>query len=283
MKRALVTLVLGDRYAKRFAACAAPPLRAYAKAHGLSLIVLDRLLDASDRGARRSPAWQKCLIHRHPRVRACGQVAWIDADMVVNPAAPNVFDAVSPETFGAVDALASPSPEAQAAAQAKIRAYLAANGLAGPDDATPEAFYRGYGYAAGPDRVVQTGLLVLTPEAHGPVLEAAYAEDRRPDSREMLFEMRPLSWHLLTRSPVTWLDPRFNAVWATALFNHYPFLADPAFRAAFGDRPDLYALLKARCIAATYADAYCLHFAGTADDMDAWRPPPAPAAARQGA
>ena len=35
MKRALVSLVVGDAYKRRFAAVAAAPLRAYAKAHGL--------------------------------------------------------------------------------------------------------------------------------------------------------------------------------------------------------------------------------------------------------
>jgi hypothetical protein len=269
MKRALFTLVLGDRYRQRFAAKAAPTFRAYARAHGLSLVVLDRLIDPGPLGLSRSPAWQKCLIMRHPKAAACDQVAWIDADIVIRPDAPDIFEGVPPDAFGAVDAFASPSPEAYAAAAGKIRAYMAGHGLAGPDDATPEGFYRHYGFETGPDRVAQTGVLVLTPEVHGPILEAAYAETRRPDSRDMLFEMRPLSHHLLTRSPVVWLDPRFNTLWATALFNHYPFLADPAFRAGFRDRPDLYHGLKARCLAAAYETAYFLHFAGAADDMDA--------------
>lgn len=269
MKRALVTLVLGDRYKERFAAQAAPTFRAYAKAHGLTLVVLDRLLDHSDLGRSRSPAWQKCLIFRHPKVGTFDQVAWLDADIVINPAAPSVFDDVPVESFAAVDAFASPSARAFASALAKTRAYLAQNGLTAPDDATPARFYRNYGFAAGPDKVAQTGVLVLSPEAHGPVLEQAYTEARRPDSREMLFEMRALSFHLLTESPVRWLDPRFNALWATALFNHYPFLTERAFLAAFRDRPDLYLHVKAQCLAALYEASYFLHFAGTGDDMRA--------------
>jgi hypothetical protein len=269
MKRALVSLVVGDAYKRRFAAVAAAPLRAYAKTHGLALVVLDRLLDDSECGRARSPAWQKCLIFRHERLRACEQVAWLDADIVVRPGAPSVFEGVSPETFGAADHFASPTPEAFTLAAAAIRAYQRRFGIEAAEEATAGEFYARYGFADGPDKAVQTGVLVLTPEVHGPLLEAAYRENRRPDGREMLFEMRPLSWHLLRGSAVTWLDPRFNAVWATALFTRYPFLADPAFQAAWRDRPDLFAQLKARCLDAWGDEAYFLHFAGTASDMDA--------------
>lgn len=275
MKRALVTLVVGDACRKRFAACAAPTFRAYARAHGLSLVVLDRLLDDGPLGRSRSPAWQKCLIFRHPKLRACGQVVWIDADIVIRSDAPNVFEGVAPDVFGAVDHFASPTPEAFAAATANIRAYQAAFGIEDAADDTAGAFYARYGFPDGPDspdRVAQTGVLVLSPEAHAPLLEAAYREQRRPDSRAMLFEMRPLSYHLLRGSAVRWLDPRFNALWTTALFTHYPFLADPAFQAAFRGQPAAFALLKARCLAACRDMAYFLHFAGAADDMAALGP-----------
>ncbi|WP_300158295.1 hypothetical protein [Solidesulfovibrio sp.] len=273
MKRALCTLVVGDAYRRRFAARVAPFLRAYAKAHGLSLVVLDKLLDDSPLGRTRSPAWQKCLILRHPRLRACDQVAWLDADMLPRPDAPDVFAGVPRDAFGAVEHFSSPTPGAFALAAANIRAHHRRHGVTGGEEPTPEAFYGRYGYDDFPDKVVQTGLLVLTPELHGPVLEGAYLEQRRPDSREMLFEMRPASWGLLRASPVAWLDPRFNAVWSTTLFSSYPFLADPDFQAAYRDRPELFAALKARCLAAAYAAAYFLHFAGTAGDMDAFSPP----------
>ena len=267
MKRALATLVVGERYRQRFADHAAPTFRAYAKAHGLSLVVLDRFIDASPQGTSRSPAWQKCLLFDHPRLRACQQVLWLDADIIIHPDAPDVFDGVPPGTLGAVEQFSSPSREAYAAALEKTRRHLARCGLTAPEDATPEAFYQYYGYSDGPDAVVQTGVLVLTPEVHGPAMAAAYAEDRQPDSRDMLFEMRPLSYHLLRAGPVRWLDPRYNALWATALCNHYPFLMDPAFLTACRDRPDILARLKAACLQTVADDAYFLHFAGTGEDM----------------
>lgn len=272
MKRALVTLVVGDRYRKLFADHAAPTFQAYARAHGLTLVVLDRLLDDSPLGRGRSPAWQKCLIARHPRVRACGQVLWCDADAVINPAAPSAFDGVPAEAFGAVEHFSSPTPEAFAAAAAATRRYRERHGITAPGDATPAEFYRHYGFSDGPDAVVQTGVLVLSPEAHGPILETAYRETRRPDSRDMLFEMRPLSYHLLRQSPARWLDARFNTLWATALVSHYPFLMDQGFATAFRERPDLFARLKAQCVAACLDAAYFLHFAGVADDMRVFRP-----------
>lgn len=267
MKRALATLAIGEPYRQRFAAHAAPTFRAYAKAHGLSLVVLDRRIDDSDLGRGRSPAWQKCLLFTHPGLRRHDQVLWLDADIVIHPDAPNVFDDVPPGILGAVEQFSSPTPGEYAAAQARTRRHLAALGLAAPDDATPQAFYRHYGIEDGPDAVVQTGVLVLTPEVHGPAMAAAYAEQRRPDSRAMLFEMRPLSYHLLRSGPTRWLDPRFNALWATSLVTRYPFLMDPAFLAAYRDRPDLLARLKAACLQTVRDEAYFLHFAGVGEDM----------------
>jgi hypothetical protein len=274
MKRALATLVVGQTCRQRFAARAAASFRAYAKAHGLSLVVLDRLIDDSPRGRARSPAWQKCLLFEHPRLRACDQVLWLDADIVLHPAAPDVFSEVPVGTLGAVEQFTSPTARDYAAARERIRRHLAGQGLAQPDDDTPQAFYRHYGLDNGPDAVVQTGVMVLTPEAHAPAMAAAYAEDRRPDSRAMLFEMRPLSYHLLRAGPVRWLDPRYNTLWATALANRYPFLMDQAFLNACRDRPDILARLKAACIGAVFDDAYFLHFAGVGEDM-AFLPPQA--------
>ncbi|MYL84684.1 hypothetical protein GTA51_16340 [Desulfovibrio aerotolerans] len=267
MKRALATLVVGEPCRQRFATHAAESFRAYAKAHGLSLVVLDRLIDDSELGRSRSPAWQKCLLFKNPRLRACDQVLWLDADIVIRPNAPNIFDTVPPGILGAVEQFSSPTPEAYASAQAKTRRYLAGQGLASPEDATPQAFYRHYGFADGPDAVVQTGVMVLAPEVHGPAMAAAYAEERRPDSRDMLYEMRPLSYHLLRAGPVRWLDPRFNALWATTLILHYPFLMEPAFLAAYRDRPELLARLKAACLGTAADEAHFLHFAGVGEDM----------------
>ena len=267
MKRALATLVVGETCRKRFAAHAAESVRAYAKAHGLALVVLDTLIDDSPRGRSRSPAWQKCLLFNVPKLRACDQVLWLDADIAIAPGAPDVFDGVPPGTLGAVEQFSSPTPADYAASQAATRRRLAAIGASLAEDDTPQAFYSHYGFEDGPDAVVQTGVMVLTPEAHGPAMAAAYAEARRPDSRSMLYEMRPLSYHLLQNGPVAWLDPRFNALWATNLANHYPFLMDPAFLAACRDRPDILARLKAGCVAAALARAHFLHFAGAAEDM----------------
>ena len=267
MKRAIATLVIGEACRKRFVAYAAEGVRAYAKAHGLALVVLDKRIDDSPRGRSRSPAWQKCLLFDVPKLRACDQVLWLDADIAVAPGAPDVFDGLPPGTLGAVEQFSSPTPADYAAAQAATRRHLEAAGATLPDDGDAPAFYRRYGFPDGPSTVVQTGVMVLSPEAHGPAMAAAYAEDRQPDSRPMLYEMRPLSYHLLQSGPVAWLDPRFNALWATTLANHYPFLMDPAFLAACRGRPDILARLKAGCVAAALARAHFLHFAGAAEDM----------------
>jgi hypothetical protein len=71
------------------------------------------------------------------------------------------------------------------------------------------------------------------------------------------YEMRPLSWELLDRDLVHWIDPRFNRIWDLYRAERYPFLIDhPRHpRAPEAVRRGL-------------AELYGLHFAGAAGEMD---------------
>lgn len=95
MKNAIVTLVLGSDY-DRIGSVSIPMLEEYARRTGAELIVLNR---------RSYPSyhihWEKFSLG--PILDTYDRALWIDADTIVHPDAPSVFDEASADVFAAFD------------------------------------------------------------------------------------------------------------------------------------------------------------------------------------
>jgi hypothetical protein len=269
-RAAIVTLALGSRYRNAWRRRCRANWEAYAGRHGYDVLCLEQPLDRSARARSRSPAWQKCLILGQPFARRYERIVWMDADVLINPAAPSIVDGIPVDMVGAVDEYATPTPEAHRQNLRKLYRHWEETGVAFIRNETAREYYAAYGLADGYDAVVQTGVMVLSPAHHRPALEEAYHayEDRGPAWN---YEMRPLSYELLKRGCVAWLDPRFNYIWGNYKSHHFPFLINhPRHPRAVE--------------AATQAlhDVFCLHFAGSIEEtMLARDEPPAPRAAAQ--
>ena len=224
-RRALVTLAIGDAYRDMFEHHCRPGWEAYCERHGLDLVVFDRPLDTSDRAAARSPAWQKLLVLGRPEVAGYEQVAWVDSDILINAEeSPSVFAGVPEDHVGAVDEYASPSPDLYRLSLRRMYRRWSEAGTPFVDNLAPEDVYRHWGLPGAFDRVVQTGVLVLSPSHHEELLRAVYDRYEDKGAPEWNYEMRPLSYEILKAGRVTWLDPRFNTISMFAVSLHYPFL-----------------------------------------------------------
>jgi len=69
MKRALVTLVIGDKYIQLFKKYCAANWKEYADKYNYDVVVIDNYIDVSRKAKNRSPSWQKCLILQHEKVK----------------------------------------------------------------------------------------------------------------------------------------------------------------------------------------------------------------------
>jgi hypothetical protein len=254
-RTALVTLVIGRAYATMWHRLAAPSWRHYAARHGYRVIALDAPLDTSPRAQARSPAWQKFLVLGVAEVACHDRVVWVDADVVVHPEAPPVADAVPLERVGAVDEYASPDPTTYRWALARMYEEWRRTGQPFLDNLTPREYYATRGLPAAHDRVVQSGVLVLSPARHRDLFETIYARYEDPGGARW-GEMGPLSHEVLSAGLAHWLDPRFNAPFAV-----WRALArlDPA---SDGD-----ANVARRAAETAMERSYFLHFGGRHADM----------------
>lgn len=256
-KRALVTLIVGSNYEWNFERYCRKNWTAYARRHDYDLVVFNSPLDMSPRARSRSPYWQKNLILEQDELAAYEQVAWIDGDIMINAErAPSVFDGVPVERIGAVDEYRV--PDAATYRKSLAISYLRAKRLGQPfvHNPTPQDYYRVRGFPEY-SAVTQGGVIICSPRYHRDVFRAVYAyEDAGEPSSN--YEMAALSYEILRRDLVTWLDYRFNRLVLFGLVENLPAMRRPSAQQA--DSSDARTITE--IIAELYANSYFLHFAG---------------------
>lgn len=250
---AIVTLVIGDAHREAWLKYSAANWQAYAQKHQLDLIAIDEPLDHSPRALARSPAWQKCLVLSQDFAKQYRQIILIDSDIVINVEdAPNIAEQVSPEMVGGVISGSHIHEDLRVVLLSRLRAkpYAYQRGLA-HWHADQKEFYLPYGLR-GPDTgIVQTGVLVASPERHQSIFEAIYAANYPIETRG--YEQLPLSHALLSGELFQQLDTRFNSVFFETMLVHYPYLLNNA-------TPN-YELLARFATGVEFANNFFLHFA----------------------
>lgn len=270
---AIVTLVVGARYKKRFKQYCYPNWGKYAARHDLDLVIFDQAIDSSVRARARSLSWQKCLAVIHPKVQRYDQVVWIDSDIVINhKRAPSIFDFFKRGEIGAVKDFDYPTKAAFRLALERLYDRWNEAGIPYMRNLTPEEFYVNFGLPPLPD-VVHCGVIGLSPSRHASVFQTTYDKYEDKGGAQMNYEMRPLSYEILSSIPVAWLDHRFNLMTNYDLSVNYPHLADKS--ASFVDRLrgrlGLTTSLQRRirpALLEMLERSFFLHFAGSQRDME---------------
>jgi hypothetical protein len=276
---ALVTIALGQTYLERWQRYSEPGWRQYAARHGYDVVCIDKPLDPSARAQRRSPSWQKCLVASLPSLSHYRQLVWIDSDIIINwRKAPAVAQDIEPTKVGGVEVFSWPS--------ASIYKDILAReydiwGDAAIQIHTPQEYYTVYGLPGTFDRVMQGGVFVFSPAHHRPILEKVYEQYEERGGQGWHYEMRPLSYELMSAGVLEWIDSRFNQLWFESKVYSYPFLintksAPPSLllrawrklRREIGmPAEDAPAKVARACATAAFMSSYFLHFAGAPDDV----------------
>jgi|SRR5579859_82381 len=270
---ALVTLVEGARYQRRFQRYCYPNWAAYASRYGLDIVVLDKALDTSPRARSRSSSWQKCLAVTDARVQKYDQIVWIDSDIVINAQrAPNIFDFFKAEEIAAVKDFDYPTREQFRATLESLYRNWDKAGMHYISNLTPEEFYTAFPLPSHSE-VVHCGVIGLSPAKHAHIFRTAYDKYEDKGQPEWNYEMRPLSHEILSSSPVTWLDHRFNLILGYVLSAAYPYVMDHSgsllerVKTRLGMPSTRKKKLKA-VLPEILENAFFLHFAGVQSDME---------------
>jgi hypothetical protein len=249
---AMVALAIGEQYLAYWRRYCEAGWKAYAQKHGYDLYVLTEPLDRSERAAGRSPAWQKCLVLSQEFSAKYKQIISLDCDIVINAnEAPSITAQTPVDRVGGVISGSHIHEDLRSVLMSRLlsRSLNYERGTRLWEELQKGA-YQSVGLSP-LDAVVQTGVLVASPQHHRELFEAVYAAPETHTSR--CYEQIPLSHALLTQGLFHQIDTRFNCVFYEVMRVHYPFLL-------IKELPH-YDLVASCAVQAEFANNFFLHFA----------------------
>ena len=253
MRKAIVTLLIGESFQNWWKAMVEITWREYADRHGYDIVIIDEFIDTSDLSQERSPHWQKCLILEHPSLRDYDRVVWIDADIAINfHIAPDILSECNDEKLiGAVshNQQYRQYPSSILRADKRFSEYARTQdtfNIAGDGD--PIERYKSAGLPSDIEDIINTGVMVLSPKYHQNLLRHVY--DAHQENDYSLYENLPLSYEILKSSSYQFIDAAYNVIHTYELMQNYPFIV--MGQATIGNR-----MLAVNTI---WANSYFLHF-----------------------
>jgi hypothetical protein len=253
-RRAIVTLTIGDDYRGPWEKlCRASWLR-YGARHGYDIVQITGTLDTSPLAAARSAAWQKCLILDQPWAAQYQRIVFMDCDIVITGLAPDVTESVpDPARIGACT-----SGGQMSGAERQIHLERTSGTVLDPVDADA-AWQRHMSYqfrCAGieTDRapMLNTGVLVLSPVHHAPLLREVYHQTY-VECR--LYEQPALSYAIWRRGLQTPLSARYN--WSMHEARTLRFPPEPGMLIGQREQREVLVFIREEM-----EKAYFLHFCG---------------------
>lgn len=248
MRKALFTIAYGQ-HLELWRTYAEPFWRLFCRRHNYELICFSEPLDTSPRAAARSIAWQKLIAHEHAELQGYDLLGWLDADIVINPGAPDPAEVRAQGMVGAcLEFNWGQDPQTAHLAQSwqeKQRRTFAEAGIA--FTSYPKLW--GFDPSAGP--LINSGFFLFEPQRHGSLLREVYENYDDADVQHW-GEMVPLSEELHRNQIFQALDSRYNLLVVPFLDTLLSgdTLAQPKETGALSM---IYRLLN---------DGYFIHFAG---------------------
>jgi hypothetical protein len=185
------------------------------------------------------------------------QIVLLDCDILINAAiAPRITDQVGAMRVGGVIAGAHVQEDLRIVLLSRLRrteyAYQASLRPWQEDQAE---YYRHFGLEPQPEGIIQTGVLVASPERHRQIFEAVYEAPWASEHRS--FEQIPLSHAILRQRLFQPIDTRFNSVFFETMLVHFPYLTNT--------QTPSYEWLATAALQAEFANNFFLHMAYIAE------------------
>jgi len=269
---ALVTTAIGGTYLRDFMEFSLPTWQIYALHHGLGIILFSDGSISEKASGGLNGSWLKMLLpeliaQQLPQIE---RLALVDTDIIVNPAAPNLFDATPGGFVGVVPEFSSDTARdiesKKRLAFLRNRYYDSSYPLDSLLFASAEQVYEEEGFTPLPDSFC-AGLLVID-VAFSAHFASWFREAKSTDqARAVAWEQTYLNHKVLTQLPHHWLDSKFQVIWNLDMALFHPSLYQ------VGDLSN--SEIAENCVADTLNRVYFLHFAGSWPESSAWRNSPA--------
>ena len=272
-RKAIYTILYGEKYISQWKQYAEPSWRAYAEKHGYDIIIVGEPIKQLHSLAFRAIHWQKLFIPMHPDAGKYDKIVFLDSDIIINyHRAPCIVSANNSDKIGAVrydqyidDSLnysliflrQAKFVNYHMRAEQRKKSPLIKATLSGP---AYDATYREWTDQPEKYPVINSGVIVMDPKNHKDLLAEIYDDSIKEvasdEVRGKLYEQGYVMYSLLKRNMINFLDEKFNTISHLQIPLHYPFLS------LIADER-----LMQICYTTVLCNAYFMHFAGEADSM----------------
>lgn len=224
MRKALVTLVIGESFNKMFNDLCRKNWNLYCEKFGYELIVIDTPLDNSERAQKRSPAWQKLLILSQPWSKDYNRIVWVDSDVLINTKhAYDIIDGVPEDKVGVVDAYGIPTREIFEISIKRMYESWDKSNTKYVNNIEPKDYYLNRKLPGeNLHTVIQAGVFVCSPIFHKQIFEYVYNNYEDGRGNEYNYENPALSYELLRNNLVEFISFRFNFCVLEMMTAFYP-------------------------------------------------------------
>jgi hypothetical protein len=225
MKKAIVTIVIGNKYTNLFEVTCKQNWQSYCNKYEYELIIITEPLDNSDRAQKRSVAWQKLLILSQKWSTEYDRIVWIDADILINNKnAHDIIEGVPIDKIGAVEAFSIPTREIHEIALDRLYKTWSFKNIPYINNSEPSKYYTNRNIpGSNLTEVVQTGVFICSPIYHRMIFENIYFNYEDTHGSEWNYEMPAMSFELINANLVHWISPRFNYVVKKCIAAFYPY------------------------------------------------------------
>jgi hypothetical protein len=280
MRKAIVTLAVGEKFEQLFNEYCRNNWQQYCDKFGFELIVINNTLDKSDRAGKRSLAWQKLLILSQPWSMDFEQIVWVDCDVIINSEhATDITNGVVVDKVGAIDQYSIPTADIFNLSLSRLYKSWDESNVKYIDNRTSGTYYTNRGIPGGElKEVMQGGIFICSPKHHRDIFEKIYYtyEDSSGGGN---YENPAMSYELVKAGLIVWLSSRFNfcviniisAFYPNVFYNTKSFIEEfysRAVRKITGHVPkQKTTAAELECLKNIYDLSIFMHFAGCADLM----------------
>lgn len=269
-KNWIFTVCIGDDYSSDFMKYSLPGWMRYCERYNIGLAVFfDELIDKSSRFYKKSN-WQRFLcpsIIREifPHVES---VCYLDTDVLVSPAAPNIFDSHVEGKISVISEVANLPYSLDLAKRSmafyRNKYYSEEYPLDSALFQTPQDIFNYHGFnLMGVDDYFCSGVFVLDVRTHASKFNDWFFEyEKNIDSITGGGEEPFFNFHVQKDDHINIIDYRYQAIWTYEMAIKFPFLYE---------LKDQKSSLVARCIKTSLHTNFFLHFAGSWYEGQMWK------------
>jgi hypothetical protein len=265
----IVLILVGKKYYNEWKKFSSRLLKSYCKKNRIGLLIFTNTLMNNGDYYFSKPVFNKFLFADYikKKLRFIKNVCYLDADIIVNPLSPNIFDFIEKDKFSVVSKYKNlPYPQSDNYLKRRVaymrNFYYDKNFPL--DSALTISRKDTFAFHNWPDLgdYFNSGLIMFNIKKYAHLLKKIFIKYQHKKKKTLTLGDEPIfNYEILKTKKVKWLSYKFHVLWLLEMSSKYPFL----YKYKISDR------IVKECIDNTLSENYFVHFSGKWPEGMMWK------------